>query len=194
MKTLKLLCLFAVISNFAVQTWFFEQRTPTKQLPSMALSLLTLILLVISFILGLSFYRREKFRAFVPFFICFVGLPMGFIGSAALGDAIKESRFQKNLLRFNEVVNLIQKGELKPNPPDRFIVLPPQYSDLTRRAIAFASTNSDGTNIEFQTEGGFPVKHSGYLYLSSGNMNDSNTIRAWPFHHRINTNWFYISD
>jgi hypothetical protein len=117
-----------------------------------------------------------------------------FIGSAALGGAIKESRFQKNLSRFNEVVNLIQKGELKPNPPDRFIVLPKQYADLTLEAIAFASTNSDGTNIEFQTESGFPVKHSGYLYISSGKMNDSYTLEDWPIHHQINTNWFYVSD
>jgi hypothetical protein len=194
MKKLKLLCLFAVISNFAVQTWFFEQRTPIKQLPSMALLLLMLILLVVSFILGFSSFSRDRFRAFVSFSICFLGLLISLIAAGALGGTIKTARFEKNLPRFNEVVNLIQNGELKPNPPDRFIVLPPQYSDLTMRATAFASTNSDGTNIEFQTEGGFPVKHSGYLYISSGIMSNSYTLEDWPIHHRINTNWFYVSD
>ncbi len=189
MKTLKLLCLFAVATNFFIQTFFFEQRTTIKQLLSMAFLGLVFVLMLTAFALGLEPHRRDKLRAFVPFLICLIGIPLSYIGGIIWGSSIKESRFQRNLPRFNEVVDLIQKGELKPNPPDRFILLPTQYVDLT--AMAFVFTNSDGTNMEFQTEYGFPVKHSGYLYVSSGEISNSHTLGNRSTY-RINTNWFYF--
>lgn len=192
MKILKSLCFFATILNFSIQAYFYEQRTALKQLAAMGVLGLFFVLILVSFILGLDRYSREKFKGFVPFLICSIGLIISFVGGIALGNAIKESRFQKNLPRFNEVVTLIQTGKLKPAPPNRSILLPPTYSDLT--ATAFVYTNVDGTNIEFLTENGFPVKHSGYLHVSSGRIDSSHTLQNWPIHFRINTNWFYISN
>jgi hypothetical protein len=149
--------------------------------------------LLISFVLGLSSFSREKFRAFIPALICLIGLPMSFIAAIVLGSSIKDSRFQKNLPRYMEVVQLIEKGEIKPIPSSSLVQLPDQYTDLAWATIP--ETNSVGIIIEFLTEGGFPVKHSGYLYVSSGSVeNDTNTLLRWPFHSRINTNWFRISD
>jgi hypothetical protein len=51
MKRFEFVCALVMVLNFGVQAFYFEQRTPIKQLPSMALMLLTLILLLVSFIL-----------------------------------------------------------------------------------------------------------------------------------------------
>src|ERR1700733_9502958 len=107
MKNFSRICLFAVIINFVVQTFFFEQRTGIKQLLSMAALLFVFLLLLISFALGLSLFSREKFRAFIPALVCFVGLLAGFIAAIVLAGSIKDARFRKNLPRYTEVVRLI---------------------------------------------------------------------------------------
>jgi hypothetical protein len=193
MKKLKFICLFAVVLNFVVQTFFYEQRTGIKQLLSMATLLSMFMLLLISFVFGLSSFSRERFRAFIPALICFFGLPMSFIAAIVLGISIEKSRFQRNLPRYTEVVQLIKKSEIKPTSPSPLVQLPNQYKDLAWEIVP--KTNNDGIIIEFLNEAGFPVKHSGYLYVSSGSIeNDTKTLQRWPFHTRINTNWFRISD
>ena len=194
MKKLAGFCVVGLIANFAVMAYFAAQRNLIMQLISMATLLAVLILPLVSFVFGLANYRRDKFRAFVPLLICVVGLPVSFIGAVALGGSVKQSRFQKNLTRYNEVVRHIQAGDFQPDPNNYFhIHLPPPYADLAW----FARTQTNGGNlyIEFFTEGGFPVKHSGYLYVADGKIGDNTSFfQDWPIHSRINTNWFYISD
>jgi len=65
---------------------------------------------------------------------------------------------------------------------------------LTYAVFAQKDTSGDLT-VEFLTEGGFPVKHSGYLYISSGVVKpDSMEDEHWPFRHEERPRWFYISD
>jgi hypothetical protein len=193
MKNLSRICLFAMILNFVAQAYFCEQRTSTKQLLSMAMLLLVLALSLASFVLGLTSFSREKFRAFIPALICLIGLPAGFVAAFALGGSIKDSRFQRNLPRYTEVVRRIETGAIKPTTSSPLLNLPNQYADLAW--AAFPKTNNAGLIIEFLNEGGFPFKHSGYLYVSSGNIeSDADTLERWPIHSRINTNWFRISD
>jgi len=193
MKKFRFICLSVVILNFIVQLYFCEQRTNIKQLFSMATLLLVMMWLLASFVLGLVFFSREKFRAFIPALICLIGLPAGFVAATALGSAIRDSRFQRNLPRYTEVVQLIETGIIKPTTSDDLLKLPTQYADLAW--VAISKTNSAGMVIEFLNEEGFPVKHSGFLYVSSGNIqSDMDTFERWPIHSRINTNWFRISD
>ena len=43
--------------------------------------------------------------------------------------------------------------------------------------------------------GGFPAKHSGYLYLSTGDINaDPELVRRWPRHRKLTDRWFAIAD
>lgn len=192
MKTLKWICSIVVVLNFVVAIFFCEQRTPDRQLLFMATSGFLLILLLVSFVAGLRLCVKEKFRAFVPALICVIGLPFGLFVGGRLGDAIENWRFQKNLPRYTEVVQLIEKGEFKTD--SSLVELPPQYADLALRTAR--GTNSEGTDIiVFITGLGFPVKHSGFMYVSTGEIeNDAETLRRWPYYSRINTNWFRISD
>ena len=109
--------------------------------------------------------------------------------------AIQDWRFEKNLPRYIQVIHLIENGEIKYNSHDSDTVeLPPQYADLARRT--WRETNSEGAFIVgFITELGFPVKHSGFMYVSNGEIEgDAETLRRWRYYSRINTNWFHISD
>lgn len=192
MKKLTVICVIALVVDFATGIWFAERRDTVKQLVSMAALGGVAIVMLVSFVLGLERYRREKFRAFIPLLICLVGLPISLIGSAVLGGRIKDARFQRNLTRYTTVVHLVEKGDLRPDASGCKIQLPDAYEDLAW--ATFAWTNRDGQVVEFLTEGGFPVQHSGYVYLANGQIEtETNLTRDWSWH-RINTNWFYITD
>lgn len=193
MRKLKYICLATVVLHLVVTIYFCEQRTPGKQLLSMAVTGFAGIVSLISLINGFSLYFREKLKAFVPALICIIGLPASMLIGSHLGGVIQSDRFQKNLPRYEAVVELIEKGELTTNSQSSLIRLPDQYGDLAWATMA----KSSGTNvvIEFMTEGGFPVIHSGYLFISSGNIqNDPDSVQRWPYHSRVNSNWFRISD
>lgn len=193
MKALKFTCLFTAALNLMVVIYYCAQRTPNKQLLLMATNSLVVILLLISIVTGFCFCSQEKSRAFVPALVCFIGLLASFFIGACLGNAIKDWRFQKDLPRYNAVVGLIEKGDLKPTSENLFIKLPNEYADLAWAVVA--KTNNNKMTIEFMTESGFPVKHSGYLFISNGDIEtDVNALQHWPYHSRINMNWFQISD
>jgi len=194
MKKLTVICVIVSIANFATLTWFAERRDLIKQLLSMAVFGGVAVLVLVSFILGLEHYRREKFHAFIPVLVLVIGLSVSFIGAVWLGGSIKHSRFQQNLPRYNEVVRRIQTSELQPDPNNyAHIHLPPAFADLAW--FARVETNAGDFTIEFFVEGGFPVKHSCYLYVANAQIaGNAIMFKDWPIHRRIDTNWFYISD
>jgi hypothetical protein len=73
----------------------------------------------------------------------------------------------------------------------------PQAILKARMAYAvFAQKETNGVlTVEFLTETGFPVKHSGYLYCSSGTIAPGSAEdRHWPIIHEERPKWFSISD
>lgn len=163
------------------------------QLLSLAAFGLVACLLLVSFGYALIRFSQERFRAFIPFLICLFGLPLSLIVAGEFGNMIKASRFRKNFPRYSTIVERIEKGEITAEPGSFTVILPPEYMDLARRTLLI--TNASGMCVEFLTEGGFPVKHAGYMYVASGSIEgDTNTYRRWPYHSRINTNWFRIRD
>ena len=195
MKILKYISGLVVISNFVAVVLFSKQRTAEGQLLATA-TLVGSVIFTLAFCLyGVRFYRRDKFHAISPAVICLIGLPLGFYVGGAWGNHLKAQQFRRNLPRYQELVRLVKKGGIQRDALNySALVLPPQYADLARRA--WAQTNSSGTLfIEFITEFGIPVKHSGYLYSSNGKIEgDSKTIHKWPYRSGICTNWFRISD
>ena len=193
MKKLKLICIIAVLLDFVCDLMFSIKPNTGAQLLGMLIDLILIFLLLASFIAGICFVPRDKFRAFIPAAICLVGLPANLFIASYLGVTIRDWQFRKNLPRYMEVVQLIEKGEIKASPSDPRIQLPNQYTDLS--LVTFAKTNNDSWIIEFNIGGGFPVKHSGYLYVSTGKIdNDPETLERWPYRSQISTNWFRVED
>jgi hypothetical protein len=192
MKKLSVLSIFAVILYFGLLTYFSAHETVLKELFAGAAAFAVLVLMLVSFVLGLAAYKRNKFRAFIPFLICVFGLPAGFVGAIVWGESIKAVNFKKNLPRYAEVVSLIEKGEIQPSLSSRQIELPEQYKDLAEETATW--TNNNSRVIEFLTDGAFPVWHAGYLYVSNGDVDETNLLKNWNCYERVNTNWFYVSD
>ena len=193
MKVLGYICLFAVALYFGIATFFAEHETILREVFAVAAAFVVLILLLVSFVLGLGAFHRERFHALVPMLICLLGLPVGFIGAIVLGESLKSARFQKNLPRYTEVVQLIKSGEIKSNPSSRHVQLPNQYSDLADATSSW--TNRSGLVVNFFTDSAFPVWNAGYRYVDSGQTEtDTELTKPWPSWSRINTNWFYVSD
>jgi hypothetical protein len=192
MKKFKLVCVFLVLVNFICILLFAIKPKANVQLLGGLICLILLFLLLISFVVGICFFRRDKFHAFIPTLICSVGLPASIFIGSYLGVSIRDWQFRKNLPRYTEVVNLIEKGEIKATSSDPRIQLPNQYADLSW--VTFAKTNNGSWIVEFNIGGGFPVKHSGYLYVSTGKIDDPETLERWPYRSQVNSNWFRVSD
>jgi len=194
MKKLSVICIFALVLDFIASILFYARTNVLTQFLGVAITGLVLILLLVSLVLGFMFFSKEKFRAFIPTLICVIGLPVELTIAGHVGAMMEKARFEKNLPRYMEVVRLVEKGDIKPSSENYSrIHLPEQYSDLAYNVLS--GTNQNGIFIEFFTGGGFPVMHSGYLYVSNGQIEtDTNLLQRWPFHNRMNTNWFRISD
>jgi len=162
MKILRILSLALVVLNSVAFLLFAAKPNVDKQLLSMTTTAVLLLLLFLgSFVAGFFLFSRLKFRAFVPAAICFVGLPLGVLFALQAGHSFRSWYFQKHLPRYQEVVRLIEAGEIKRRSADSYAVdLPPQYADLA--LVTWVRTNSERAIIvEFITGGGFPVRHSG---------------------------------
>jgi len=189
MKKLAVICVIAVIVYFGLLTYFAAHETMLRELFAGVAGFAVLILMLISFVLGVVTYHRNKFLAFIPFLICLFGLPTGFVGAIAWGESIKASNFQKSLPRFTKVVRLIENGQIKPDARGEIQLLA-SYSDLAYSTLTW--TNQGERTIEFLTDGAFPVWHAGYIYTSSGVTNE--LMKGRNCIERVNTNWFYVSD
>lgn len=191
-KKFDVLCMIAVILYFGLLTYFSAHETMLKELFAGAAGFAVVILMLVSFVLGLNLYQRKKFYAFIPFLICSFGLAAGFVGAIALGESIKAANFQKKLPRFTEAVQLIESGEIKSDSMGR-VQLPTEFSDLAY--LTFTHTNRDVRMVIFTTDEAFPLWTSGYIYISKENANEETKfIKARNCYERVNTNWFYVSD
>ena len=189
MKILTVLCALVVSVYFVLLTYFVEHENMLKEFFAAVAGFAVLVLAIVSFILGLVFYKHKKLSAFIPCLICLLGLLAGFVGAIVVGESIKAANFKKSLPRYNEVVNLIDKGEIE-SDSDGQIQLPEQFVDLAYSVSTH--TNSDGRIIIFDTDQAFPLDSSAYIYTSSGVANKF--IKGRNYIQRVNTNWFYVAD
>lgn len=193
MKTIKVSCLILVALNFITMLIFSEHKTPGRQLFAMATNGFLMILFVATLFDGLLKCTKEKFRAFIPAAICITGIFASFFVGSYLGNMLENRRINKDLPSYVSIAHRIEKGEIKTGTSLSRIELPAQDKDLAQ--ITLARTNNEGAVIEFVTGLGFPVKHSGYLYISTGKIdNETDSLRRWPYHARINVNWFRVED
>ena len=81
-------------------------------------------------------------------------------------------------------------------PPASFVQIPVR-EDAGHMAYAiFAQRLADGRlAVEFLTGGGFPVVHRGFLFLSSGGIEDFPEMASrWPLREPMRDRWLYIGD
>ena len=194
MRKFSFVCIVAVLLEFVCMSSFGIRPRAGLQLAGMFLALALLGLLFGASVFGIVEARSQGVRAFVPALICLVGLPVAVVGSAFLGESIRDWQFKRNLPRYMEIVRMVERGDIRTRSSFYSIALPDGYADLAD--AVHAKTNSAGrADIVFIIGGGFPAKHSGYFYQGSGTNGAAPELSdSWPSCSEIAPAWFRISN
>jgi hypothetical protein len=149
-----------------------------------------LALIIASAITLFTGIRKSKHMACIPLSICLIVLIFMFIVTPRIKDMV----FNGRLVKYEKIVNMIRNNELKIDTTNHKVVLPDEYKHLSYLVLGEVDKNGVLT-VEFFTGIGFPVKHSGYMYRSDGNiLSDPAINKRWHNITRKNDNWYYFSD
>jgi hypothetical protein len=110
------------------------------------------------------------------------------------GGLWQEFRFQGNMLRYEEVVELVESGALAPDA-DGYARLPFRYRNLTDDNGTIRIDNSDGvTHIFFYASRHSPQNFSGYFYSADGSPPQTGQFNGrWRYVEEERPYWFYCS-
>jgi len=175
---------------FVALSVFKAHQSPLGQVALFLLTPAYLGCLVVSVIEPFRSWRTNKFLAFVPFAACI----LAWYGSFPVGSFLQSRLFIYNLPRFQAIVDGIQSESLPTNGTTKAI--PISTADQNQVQHVFAHMAADGSLVvEIDTENGFPVKHSGYVYSSSGIFpGDPKFHYRWPYVDEIQPKWFRVSN
>jgi hypothetical protein len=183
----KIVVAVSVIWIFA-GTAYWAHRRGLLQLLSLPLFLGMLAAIPLSFIWIFRDWRQHRWLAALPFMVCI----LSFVGSFQMAMSVRDRLFDWALPSYEMVVQQMQAG--------RFIVttnwsqIPGAEAQARLAYEVYAQKDTNGVfTVEFLTEGGFPARHSGYLYSSSGVIEPGSLPFArWP-PIKLRPKWFYVS-
>ena len=158
------------------------------QLGSMLASLVFLLAVFVNFALMFSRWQKERAAAAIPLFICF----MAVVVLVCAAPKIRQFQFELNRPAYEKVVSGIESGNI-------LIADKPFYGETALDAgnakYVLARKTDGGLEVEFLTGFGFPVKHSGYLYVESGELKPGSFFEErWPKRSRVDAHWYRIAD
>jgi hypothetical protein len=158
------------------------------QLPSMLLTIALLVCVVVGVIRVFTRWRHEHWRVFIPLFACAVAVYC----APQLGLSINRVIVRRSLPHYESIVRKIEAGTI---PVSIEVQRVPQAEDLFTRPV-FAHRDTNGVlTVEFFTENGYPAKHIGFLYCSSGVIDpDSRVARRWSWRTELKPLWFRVSN
>lgn len=165
---------------------FVARPTPKKQLCSMLLTLIFLSLCLSNVIHVFRYWRKKQGASLIPLGLCALFMFL----APRTGFAIKRFLFQRSLPHYEAVIRQMKEGSIPVS--DQYNRIYQVENDLA--CAIFAQRETNGVlSVFFMTGSGFPFKHSGYLYCSSGNLQNSDLAARWPGSQEIRPFWFEIS-
>lgn len=186
----KFVVIVSVIWFVLFTVYAAHRRSIVLQLLGMPVTLCFLAAGVISMVCALSEWRQRGWLSLAPFAVCVLAVVL----SSSILRPIRHAIFVRSLPSYETVVQRMESGSI---PVSTNLGLIPQAVPLAHLAYAvLAQKDTNGVlTVEFLTEAGFPVKHSGYLYISSGVVEPGSVAYSrWPIRHEERPRWFYISD
>ena len=175
---------------FVGYTAYFSHRTNLTQLLTLPLIPCLLAAVVASVVCIFREWRERRWFALLPFAVCVLSVVL----SRMVTNQIRHAIFSWSLPSYEAVVHQMESGSIPvPTNLDRI-----QQAESQARWVytVLAQKDNNGVlTVAFLSEAGFPVKHSGYLYCSSGVITPGSVIDSrWPIRHEERPKWFYISD
>jgi len=188
----KLTMWVAIGTNLCV-LGFVVQMGGILQLPIMLLVLVYPILGLAALVKAGMSWRKQQWPVLLPVGILAAGL-VAVLPSGWLGHKICDAIFWHNLPKYRQVVERVQFGEILVTNRIQRLDLP--RSQRPRCYLVFATREPDGeTSVEFLIGGGFPVKHTGYMYYSGDKVEKGSDVRSrWPRGTKMTDHWYQIGD
>ena len=176
-----LACATLVVAFTALQL----DLTPWLQLAILVALLVWLVVSIGSIVFAIRSWQELHIRGFIPLAGCLVTIPTAVV-SARGTQAL---RFHYQLPQFEAVITQITQQDILPN--SGHVRIP---CDVARVVLA-EKTAHGHLQVEFLTGGGFPVKHSGYLYVETGVLESGSFMaKRWPYTREIKPKWLRFWD
>jgi hypothetical protein len=186
----KFVVVASVIWFVLFTTYAAHRRSIILQLLGMWAMVCFFVAFVISIVCIFSEWRHRRWRSLLPFAVCVVLAVI----SSEMVETIRHAIFVRSLPSYEAVVHQMESGRI---PVSSNLSRIPQAEAQARLVYAvLAQKDTNGILIvEFLTEAGFPVRHSGYLYSSSGVVEPGSLEGSrWPIRREERPRWFYISN
>jgi hypothetical protein len=107
----------------------------------------------------------------------------------------RHNREFRSKLPFFETVISDLRSSATPIPTVLTRIPIPENSQYMAHSIFAQRASGEHLAVEFVTRHGFPVKHGGFLFLSSGSFEDYPSMASrWPRRTPLGDNWFYVAD
>ena len=137
----------------------------------------------ISFARVFTQWQSERWRAGIPLVSCILAVVI----APDLGSGIRSLMFKWSLPRYEALIHRIESGNVRVSNEWQKIE---EANGLAPYGVAAKRGSNDVLMVEFRFGAGFPVKHSAYLYCSSGVIDHSEYRRGYA----IRPKWFQVSD
>jgi hypothetical protein len=138
--------------------------------------------------LGFAIGKWSEFglKALVPALVCLLTIPVSYV----VGHAAEAINFNVRLLpRFEKLVAEIEKTNIASEGSTV------QVPSEAARIVLARRNDEHQLQVEFITRVGFPVKHSGYLYVENDDIeSDAHLSSRWPHVSKVKPQWFRVAD
>jgi hypothetical protein len=180
--------IYCVLALYCViTTAFVAYQSASLQLASM-IALVALGCAVVASIVALILdWKDLRIVAAIPLACC----ALATIVPSYAGDFGRELLFAKHLSYYEGIV---RKAETELGPGNAK-TLSVALTESDKKYTYFVLAERDGHGnliVEIATEGGFPVKHSGYVYSASGTLSETKIGRRWSHQQQVKPQWFRV--
>ena len=179
------LCFIWLITS----TMFGVAMSADLQLVTMLLLPVILGVLIASIVSVFRNWSADKFLSFIPLAVWLFSV----ITPLPASKEMRKQLFNYRLPEYQSMISRIESEYFEISDELTNIQIMPTEKHLALNV--FAIRENELLYVEFLTGGGFPVKHSGYMYSESGSIPVNSTIgKRWPSLIKINGYWFRFSD
>ncbi len=113
--------------------------------------------------------------------------------SVFFGLRARIMKFRFDIPKYEYVISMMKKGEIRVDQDLQTVDLTSRFAYLGDTTLAEEDENGVLT-VEFLIGGGFPEKHSGWLYREDDNPMAWKNISRWPRIEKIDPRWYRIGD
>jgi hypothetical protein len=169
---------------------YAAHRSPSMQLPAFLLFPTICVAAVFAVVRAVDQWRYARCRALVLLLCCPMAVAVWWYTTPVARRAVVAWSFPS----YEAIVRRMEAGTL---PVPNSLAEVPEAQAVSRMTHAVRARRAAGGPlvVEFHTEGGFPVLHSGYLYCSDcATIGDARHEVAWPVREQVKQHWFWFSN